>query len=462
VPVLGIAATAPLAAAAGSCSDTFAGGDVGDPRNGDLADNWSAGLPGATSYACIPAGISGQVSMGGGETMRGISVGDSGGLRLHNFAITLTDPTTPSVIVNLDIGSLATFTVDRGVTVTLTGSDGTVSLDGFGAAGIAGAGTVVVAKGATVGFAGGLQGSVTFKVAGGAHVSLHSGYFDEANHAQFLNYGSVTISKPPEKGFLDSFGTNSIGRVVNEKGATITDPAGAASFTFATPFINLGTVSVAKHQNLDFSGGGSGAAQTGHWHTVKGSTATFGGGTFDLRKAKLTGPGTFDFKLGTTRLSGQHLAHVKQCGITRGPFTVTKSWVSAACVSNGEAVMDNSAHKAKTKTTFDHGVRAKVGYGGFLIVSHHERLLNHGSLTDQSDICIAGGAQVTNSGKLIGLKAPNKTTSRAIHPNCGIAGAEGKLINAKGGLLWGRTATLVISTKFANHGHKRGKVQMLG
>jgi len=40
--------------------------------------------------------------------------------------------------------------------------------------------------------------------------------------------------------------------------------------------------------------------------------------------------------------------------------------------------------------------------------------------------------------------------------------AEGRLVNAKNGLPWGKTATLAISTKLTNHGHKRGHIQVLG
>lgn len=447
------------ASAASSCTDTYTGAFTADPLNGDQAGNWSSGLPGATTYACV-AGDFGQVSMGAGEKMLGISVSNAAGLRLHNFAIHLTSG--HSTINNLDVGSLATFTVDKGASVTLTGSSGGISLDGFGSAAVAGAGTITVAKGATVGYAGGMQGSLTFAVARGAHVLLHSGYFDEAKGARFLNYGTVTIAKPPSKGFLENFGTNSRGTVVNEKGATISDPTGAATFTMATPFVNLGTVNIAKGQSFTASHGGGGSAETGTWHTVAGSSATFDGGTFDLRKARLRGAGTFDFALGTVRLAGQRLAHVAQCGTTHGPFTVTKSWASTACASNGEAVVENGSGHSPSTVTFRPGVHATVGYGGFLVVTHHATLSTHARLTDVSDICIAGGSRLINSGKLIALKAPNHTTSRAIHPNCGQPGAEGRLVNARHGLLWGKTATLVISTKLTNHGHKRGHVQVLG
>lgn len=447
--------------AAPSCSDSYTGSDAGDPLNGDLADNWSAGLPGSGAYACI-GGAFGQVSMGAGEAFAGIAVTNAAGLRLHNNAIELTGAATPSVINNLDVGSLATFTVDKGVQVTLTGTAGGISLDGFGSAAIAGAGTLTVAKNAVVGFAGGMQGSVTFQVASGGHVVLHSGYFDHAVGARFLNYGNVTIAKPPSPGFVEHFGTNSKGIVINEKGATVSDPARASRFSFDAPVVNLGVVTISKGQSLSVTQGGAGVEAAGTWRTAGGATMAFAGDTFDLRKATLTGPGTFNFKLGTVRLSGQHLARVKQCGTTRGPFTVTKSWISSACVSNGVAVMRNAAGHAKTTTTLAHHAHASIGYGGALVVTDHQRLVNHTTLRDQADICIAGGGQLVNAGDLIGVKAPNGTTSRAIHPNCGLAGAEGKLVNAKHGVLWGKSATLVISTRLVNHGHKRGEIQILG
>ena len=65
VALLTLAVAAPLGAtlfgaaasgAAPACTITYTGGDVGDPLNWDLADNWSpAGPPGPADYACIPA-----------------------------------------------------------------------------------------------------------------------------------------------------------------------------------------------------------------------------------------------------------------------------------------------------------------------------------------------------------------------------------------------------------------------
>ena len=184
--------------AAPTCTDTFTAGYQPDPLNWDQAQNWSAGhVPGPSDFACIPASVSGTVSVGSGDKVDGVSAENAGGLRMNNFGLELTDPGTPSTINNIDVGSLATFTVDTGVTVTLTGASGTAGLTGFGAAAIAGAGTVDVTAGATLGFGAGLSGSVTIEVSPGATVNLQSGYFSGATGAKFVNQGTVVIANSP-------------------------------------------------------------------------------------------------------------------------------------------------------------------------------------------------------------------------------------------------------------------------
>jgi hypothetical protein len=465
VALLTLAVAAPLgatlfgAAAAGAapaCTITYTGGDVGDPLNWDLADNWDLGrVPGATDYACVPASFAGgTVSVGSGPSIKGVSVLDSAGLRLHNFGLTLTGTSTPSTINNIDLGQLATFTIDKGVTLTLTGKTGTAGESGVGAVAFAGAGTVKIAG--TLGFAAGIQGSLLVQVDKGARVNLRSGYFDGAKHAEFVNYGTVVIAPPPSKGFVDNFGENSTPNLFyNAKGATLSDPAGAAQFDFGVPFRNDGTVSVTGKQTLDLSSGGG--VSKGRFTVAAHRTLEFGGGSFDLRHATLTGSGTIDFQLGTISLGGQKLQHVAQCATVKGPFTVTKTWVSAACISNGEAVMLDRG-SVKSTTTFARGSTASVGYGGYLVLAGHHRLTNGATLTDRNDICIADGAVLTNEHSIVGLIAPNKTTNRAIHPNCGLAGPEGRLVNAKGAVIRGKSATIDITTLFTNHGTLRGKV----
>jgi hypothetical protein len=453
----GSASASRARAGAPACTITYTAGYQPDPLDWEQAKNWSAGrLPGPSDYACIPAGISGTVSVGNGAKVEGVSVANAGGLRLHNFGLELTDPATPSTIENVDIGSLATFTVDKGVTVTLTGASGTAGLTGFGAAAIAGAGTVVVARGATLGFAVGLSGSVTVEVARGARVNLRSGYFSSATGARLVNEGTVVVSPPPSKGFVDNFGTNSTGTVVNAKGATIVDPAGAATFQFGVPFQNAGTVTVAGGQTLSFLRGAT-SSPGSRFAVSPHGTLLLGGGpyTFQLAHASLTGTGTFDFQLGTIVLGGQKLANVAQCATTEGPFTVTKSWISAACVSNGEAVLSDQGRG--TTTTFARGARAQIGYGGYLVLDKRHTLLNAARLVDQMDICLAGGSLLRNDGTLVGIK--NKDgTMRSIHPNCGLPGPTGKLLNDRGGLVQGTTGSLEIYVPFVNHGRVSGKV----
>lgn len=437
-----------------ACTITYTAGFQPDPLTWEHPQNWSpARLPGPADYACIPGGISGTVSVGNGAKIKGISVLSDGGLRLHNFGLELTDPASPSQINDIDVGLLATFTVDKGVTVTLTGAKSSAGESGNGAAGIAGAGTVVVAPGARLGFSVGLMGSVTFEVSRGATVDLRSGYFSSATGARFVNQGTVTIAAAPAKGFVDKFGTNSRGTFVNAKGASIVDPAGAAEFQFAVPFQNAGSVSVAGGQRLSFLDGGAGAAGS-RWTAAPKGRLEWGGGSFALQHAVLAGAGTFDFQLGTIALGGQKLAHVAQCATTTGSFTVTKSWVSSACTSNGEAVLQGAG-----TTTFAVGSHATLGYGGYLVLSAKHALVNAGTLVDAMDICLAGGSILTNNGTLTGVRNPS-TPDRQIHPNCGIAGPPGKLVNGPKGLVQGTTGTLEIYVPFTNHGRVKGKVQI--
>ncbi len=446
------------AAARTACTITYTGGDKADPLTWEQPTNWSpAREPGAADFACIPAGFpGGTVSVGDGSKVRGVSVLDSAGLRLHNFGLQLLGAGTTSTIENVDVGSLATFTIGPHVTLELTGTQGGAGLTGFGSAALAGSGTVVVAGGARLGFGAGIQGSLSFEVAHGGEVDLKSAYFDHAVSARFLNYGTVVIAPPPSKGFVDNFGTNSSGSFVNERGATVRDPAGAATFQFQVPFVNAGSVAVSSGQRLLLLGGGTGAAGSSYAVTPR-ATLEFGGGTFQLARAALSGNGTFDFQLGTVILGGQSIANVAQCGTSQGPFTVTRSWISALCTSNGEAVLVDAGKP--TTTTFAHGSRARVGYGGFLVLGKGHRLVNLGVLTDQSDICLAGGSQLTNQGVLRGIVSPSGTT-REIHPNCGLPGATGRLVNAAGGLLVGTTATIDVHVPFTNGGHVRGKVKI--
>ena len=155
----------------------------------------------------------------------------------------------------------------------------------------------------------------------------------------------------------------------------------------------------------------------------QGSPVARCGGSFDLRHASPTGAGTFDLQLGTFDLGGQKLQHVAQCA-----------------------------------TTFARGSTASIGYGGYLVLAGRHRLVNVATLTDRSDVCIADGAVLTNEHSLVGLEAPNHTKTRAIHPNCGLAGPEGRLVNAKGAVIYGKSATVQIFTLFTNHGKLRGKV----
>jgi hypothetical protein len=453
------AVAAPLAArSAGSvaCTITYTGGYQPDPLTWEQAQNWSpARLPGASDYACIPAGFTaGTVSVGSGAKIEGVSVLDAAGLRLHNFGLELTDPAKPSVIDDVDVGSLATFTVDKGVTVTLTGRKGSAGLTGFGSAALAGAGTVEIANGATFGFGSGIQGSLTVRVDPGAVVELKSGYFDQATGARFVNGGTVVIAPPPSKGFVDKFGENGSGLFVNERGGVVRDPPGGAEFQLSVPFESSGEVDVSPGQSLTLLDGGSGAAGS-RFSVAPRGTLDFGGGTFQLAKAAFAGAGTFDFQLGTVVLGGQKIANVAQCGTTVGPFTVTRSWVSAACISNGEAVLEDAG--AATTTTFARGVKAKIAFGGYLVLAKRHRLVNMGTLVDQSDVCLAGGSVLTNDGTLQGIKSPTSAT-RSIHPNCGLPGAEGTLVNAPGGVVQGTTATITIYVPFTNLGHVRGKV----
>jgi hypothetical protein len=310
-----------------------------------------------SAYACIPAGFTGGVvSVGNGAKVEGVSVLDSAGLWLHNFGLELTDPSTPSVINNINVGSHATFTVDEGVTVDLTGQQASAGLTGFGSAALAGAGTIVIDSGTTLGFGVGISGTLTVEVDPGATVQLKSGYFDSANGARFLNSGTVVIAPAQTAGTIDDFGENSVGTFVNEHGGTIVDPAGGAPFQFQVPFENQGRVSVAAGQTLTFSH--SGTASGGTFSIAPKGKLELDGGTFQLAHAKLSGTGTFDFQLGTIILGGQKLANVAQCATTQGAFTVTKTWVSAACTSNGQAVM-----QGRSSTIFAHGVQAKVGCG---------------------------------------------------------------------------------------------------
>lgn len=453
VPVLAVGAGAATGrASTPGCTITYTAGFQPDPLTWEQAKNWSpARLPDPADYACIPGGIAGTVSVGSGAKVEGVSVQNDGGLRLHNFGLELTDPATPSQIDDVDVGSLATFTVDKGVTVTLTGDRGTAGLTGNGAAGIAGAGTVVVAPGARLGFGVGLMGSVTFQVSRGARVDLRSGYFSSAAGARFVNDGTVVIAPAPSKGFVDKFGTNSKGTFVNAKGASVLDPAGAAEFELAVPFQNAGTVSVAAGQKLSFLGGG--ASTAGSRLTVAPTgVLEWGNGTFQLQRATLAGAGVFDFQLGTIALGGQRLVNVAQCAKTTGSFTVTKSWVSAACTSNGEAVLDG-----RGTTTFAAGSHATVGYGGYLVLSGRHALVNAGRLVDQMDICLAGGSLLTNDGSLVAVRNPS-TPNRQIHPNCGLPGPSGKLVNGPKGLLQATTGTLDVYVPFVNHGRVAGKV----
>ena len=443
--------------AAPACTITYTAGYQPDPLDWEHAQNWSAGrVPGPADFACIPAGVSGTVSVGDGTKVEGVSAQNAGGLRLHNFGLELTDPGTPSTINNLDVGSLATFTVDSGVTVSLTGTSGSAGLTGFGAAAIAGAGTVAVAPGATLGFGAGLTGSVTFEVLPGATADLRSGYFTSATGARFVNQGTVVIAPAPSAGFVDEFGTNSRGTFVNAGGGRIVDPAGAAGFQFGVPVQNAGTVTVAGGQTLSFLTGAT-AARGSRFVVSPAGTIAFGGGpyTYQLAHAVLAGKGTFNFQLGTVVLGGQKLANVEQCATTLGPFTVTKSWISAACISNGEAVLSDA--RRRTTTTFTRGAHAEIGYGGYLVLTRHHALVNAGRLVDQMDICLAGGSALTNNGSLIGIS--NKSSPlRYIHPNCGQPGPTGRLVNGRKGLVQGTSGRIEIYVPFVNHGRVRGKV----
>ncbi|MGH2860521.1 MAG: hypothetical protein ACRDLT_03330 [Solirubrobacteraceae bacterium] len=442
-------------AATPACTITYTGAYQPDPLGWEQAGNWSpAREPGPSDYACIPAGFTGGVvDVGDGSKVGGVSVLDDAGLRLHNFGLELTDPATPSVINNVDVSSLATFTIDQGVTLHLTGRQGSAGLTDIGSAAFAGSGTVVVDAGAVLGFGIGISGSLTFQVAAGATVRLHSGYFGSASGARFLNSGTVVIAPAPSVGFVDNFGENSVGSFVNEQGGTLVDPAGGASFGFEVPFENDGRVSVAAGQTLTFSDGGS---ADGSFNVAPKAKLEFGGGTFQLAQAKFSGLGTFDFQLGTIVLGGQKLANVAQCDTTQGPFTVTKSWVSALCISNGEAVM-----LGRSSTKFAHGVKATVGYGGYLLMGTRHRLSNLGSFVDGSDVCLAGGSVFTNSGVLQAV-ASKAGKAHVIHANCGLPGPEGKLVNARGAKIRATTATLDIFVPFVNHGRVSGRVHNQG
>ncbi|MGH9412495.1 MAG: hypothetical protein ACRD0Y_02035, partial [Terriglobales bacterium] len=108
----------PNAAADPTCTITYTGAYQPDPLAWEEAGNWSpVREPGPSDYACIPAGFTGGVvDVGDGSKVEGVSVLDGAGLRLHNFGLELTDPATPSVINSVNVSSLATFTIDQGIT----------------------------------------------------------------------------------------------------------------------------------------------------------------------------------------------------------------------------------------------------------------------------------------------------------------------------------------------------------
>jgi hypothetical protein len=76
-------------------------------------------------------------------------------------------------------------------------------------------------------------------------------------------------------------------------------------------------------------------------------------------------------------------------------------------------------------------------------MSKRHRLNNLGRFIDQNDICLAGGSSFTNSGTLTAIASKSGTT-RDIHPNCGLPGPEGKLINAHGARISATIAALVL------------------
>ena len=172
----------PPACVAGQPGEDVFTGDASPPAPNQWlnAGNWSAGIPGATDFACIPASYGTYVQYDGNDSISGYSIAglnDEGtqGLRIVNNTLPITGTGQPSVINDLTMTgySGSGLGVASGSTVDLTGT-ATIdpSTEISGPATIYGPGTMNIIKRATISLSG-------------------TGFNDGL---QFHNYGTVSGS----------------------------------------------------------------------------------------------------------------------------------------------------------------------------------------------------------------------------------------------------------------------------
>ena len=258
---------------AGSDCTVFWTGDGGD-GSWLTGANWSTGkVPAGNDRACIPAGLTAELSSGAAEVG---ATGGSGALKLDGGSLVLADGRSQSAI-----GSLI---IESGVLMGAGSLDVANSFTWSGGA-ILNSGTMVLGPDASSSIDAGLEGVVSLDrgaLVNEGTLTWSEGAIELEGDAEIENSGTIHANSES----MDVLG----GAIVNADGSsswiyntgTIAKIEGSGEMRLAVAVDNAGSVE-AHSGELAFSEGGEpGQTSTGSWAAGSGASIAFAAGAFSL------------------------------------------------------------------------------------------------------------------------------------------------------------------------------------
>lgn len=388
---------------AGSDCTIFWTGDGGD-GSWLTGTNWSTGkVPAGNDRACIPAGLTAELSSGAVEVA---ATGGSGAIKLDGGSLVLVDGRSQSAIGSLIIESGALMGAGSlDVASSFTWSGGAI-LD---------SGTTVLGPDASSAIDAGLEGVVSLDrgtLVNEGTLTWSEGAIELEGDAEIENSGTIHANS-------ESMGVLG-GAIVNADGSspwiyntgTITKTEGSGETRLAVAVDNGGSVA-AESGELALSGGGEpGQTSAGSWAAGSGASIAFAAGAFSLG-SEVQMSGAIDMA-GAAVTAGQIDGYEANLSLSGGSLTLTETSFDSAVHDFSETagtlagagwldVVEAFAWSGGRMTgpggtSINGSGQVAPGYGG-LVALDKRTLFNSGTLTWENGVMdMEGNSRIVNYG----------------------------------------------------------------